>query len=204
MLKLLICRHGESEADLEPRRIEGAADFPLTDKGHRQAERLAEAVAAQYRVDRVIASPLRRAQATAAKIAAATGAPLKTDQRLAEGSRGVLGGLTIAEADRLYPVKHPVTVIHRPPEGESYLDHYHRVAEVWFELLYDDSLDGQTICLVAHGGTINVLMDAALGLPPLAKIDFLCADTSLSELRLRDGRVQVARWNDSTHLMGLA
>lgn len=205
VIRLLLCRHGESEADLEPRRIEGNADFPLTPLGDRQAGALARWVAAHFAPDRLIASPLQRAQQTARKLADATGLPLETDARLAEQSHGVLAGLTQAEADRRYPVEHPVGVHHRPPEGESYLEHFSRVADFYFETYYASHLAGKTLLVVAHGGTINCLLDAALGLPPLAAVDFMCADTCLHELHITPGgRVRVMRLNETAHLAGLA
>lgn len=41
LIRLLLCRHGVSMPDLEPRCIEGSGDFPLTDLGRRQAATLA-------------------------------------------------------------------------------------------------------------------------------------------------------------------
>lgn len=40
-MRLLIIRHGESEADLLDVH-EGRADFPLSKRGHKQAEAMAE------------------------------------------------------------------------------------------------------------------------------------------------------------------
>lgn len=204
VIRLLLCRHGQSEGDLEPRRIEGNADFPLTDLGRRQGEALARRIAAGFAPDRLIASPLQRAQQTALMIADATGLPLETEPRLAERSNGRLAGLTHAEADRRYPVRHPLRVHHRPPEGESYLDQYRRVAEFYFETYFDADLNNKTILVVSHGGTINCLLDAALGLPPLADVAFTCGDTCVHELHITPGgQVRLARLNDTAHLAGL-
>ena len=63
-MKLLVIRHGESEADLLDVH-EGRADFSLTERGHRQAQAMAEYVAANYRIDRIYASTLTRAMQTA-------------------------------------------------------------------------------------------------------------------------------------------
>ena len=205
VIRFVLCRHGESLADLEPRRIEGSADFPLSDLGHQQAAALAAWLPRAYQIDRLIASPLQRAQQTAVLIAAATGIGLELDHRLAERSTGLLAGLTRAEADQHFPVQHPVKVHHRPPEGESYLDHFRRVAEFYYETYYDQSLAGKTLCIVAHGGTLNCLLDAALGLPPLAEVDFSCADTCIHELEIQPGgRVRVKRLNATPHLESLA
>jgi broad specificity phosphatase PhoE len=204
VIRLLLCRHGQSTADLEPRRIEGSADNPLTDLGRRQSEALATWLAPRYQVDRIITSPLMRARQTAAAIAAATGAPLEVEPRLAERSSGLLAGLTHAEADALYPVTHPLPMYHRPPEGESYLDQFRRVADWYFRFWDDTALDGSTQLVVAHGGTLKCLLDAALGLPPLAPVAFACADTCLHELHITPGTgVRVVRLNYTVHLEGL-
>ncbi len=51
-MKLIVIRHGESEADLLDV-FEGKADFNLTEKGHRQAEAMAEVVSKRYKIDRL-------------------------------------------------------------------------------------------------------------------------------------------------------
>ncbi len=205
MIRLLLCRHGQSEADLNPRRIEGSADFPLTPLGRRQAEALARWVARHYQVDRLIASPLQRAQQTAQALSRALNLPVETDARLAERSTGLLAGLTLAEADRLYPRPPFRGVNHRPPEGESYLDHFRRVADWYFETYYNPELDEKTLLVVGHGGTINCLLDAALGLPPQAQVSFSCADTCLHELLVEPrGHVVVRLLNGTAHLEGLS
>ena len=59
-------RHGESVGNAEER-FQGQSDYPLTDMGRQQAQRLAERwVRDRIRLDLVITSPLGRAQETAA------------------------------------------------------------------------------------------------------------------------------------------
>ncbi|HLN61032.1 MAG TPA: histidine phosphatase family protein, partial [Symbiobacteriaceae bacterium] len=77
MLRLLLCRHGQSTPDLEPRCIEGSGDFPLTDLGRRQGQALAAWLASRYRIDQIVSSPLMRARETAQLVGAATGAPIR-------------------------------------------------------------------------------------------------------------------------------
>ncbi|HWI65291.1 MAG TPA: histidine phosphatase family protein [Symbiobacteriaceae bacterium] len=204
MIRLLICRHGQSAADLEPRCIEGNGDFPLTDLGFRQAEALAAWLAPRRRPDRILTSPLLRARQTAEAISAATGVPFRVEQRLAERSNGRLAGLTPQEADQQFPTQHPVPMHHRPPGGESYLDLYRRITEFWCLLHADGSLDGQTLLLVSHGGAIQALMQAALGLPPGAPAGFPTGDTGLHELCFDPGgKVRLVRYNYTVHLEGL-
>ena len=66
--RILLIRHGESEANRE-RRFAGHSDFPLTEKGRRQAECTADYIARTYSVDRVYASDLCRAYDTALAVA---------------------------------------------------------------------------------------------------------------------------------------
>jgi 2,3-bisphosphoglycerate-dependent phosphoglycerate mutase len=74
-VELLLVRHCASSGQ-EP----GA---PLTDEGLRQAERLADALAAEP-VDHVVSSPYRRALDTVAPLAARRGLTIAIDPRLAE------------------------------------------------------------------------------------------------------------------------
>lgn len=206
VIRLLICRHGESTADLPPRCIEGSADFPLSDLGQRQAAALAEWLSARYQPARILTSPLMRARQTADAISRATGVEIEREQRLAERATGRIGGLLPAEADQLFPVKqHPVPIHHRPPGGESDLDVYRRVAHLWGELYENHALDGTTLLLVSHGGAIQALMQAALGLAPSIAPGFSTGDTGLHELQVEPGgRVRLIRFNYTVHLEGLA
>ncbi len=51
-MRLLVIRHGESEADLLHVR-EGRADFELTERGHRQAEAMGGYVSQNYQIDKL-------------------------------------------------------------------------------------------------------------------------------------------------------
>lgn len=63
-MRLLIIRHGESEADILDVH-EGRADFALTERGHRQADAMSEYVRQNYQLARIYHSTLRRAKQTA-------------------------------------------------------------------------------------------------------------------------------------------
>ena len=92
---LLVLRHGETAANVG-RLILGRADPPLTDLGRLQAEALAGALPTPARV---VSSPLRRAQETAA----AFGVDVETDERWIELDYGELDGVPAADvADDLW------------------------------------------------------------------------------------------------------
>lgn len=86
-----LVRHGQTERS----RIgaySGRLDVALTEEGVEQAQRAAQRLAGAG-VDAVVTSPLARARDTAAAIAAATGAPLRVDERLTEVDYGPFEGL---------------------------------------------------------------------------------------------------------------
>jgi broad specificity phosphatase PhoE len=86
---LILVRHGQTATNAEGRLL-GRADPPLTELGDRQAAAVAAAVGP---VDRVIASPLRRAQQTAAYF----GRPVETDERWIEIDYGEMENQPLGE-----------------------------------------------------------------------------------------------------------
>jgi probable phosphoglycerate mutase len=98
--RLLLIRHAQSAWN-ETGRWQGHADPPLSDLGRRQAAMAAARVGA---VDAIVASPLERARATAAILAAAVGIePVVIDDDLIERDVGEWSGLTRAEIERDWP-----------------------------------------------------------------------------------------------------
>ncbi|HWI64544.1 MAG TPA: histidine phosphatase family protein [Symbiobacteriaceae bacterium] len=201
-MRILIMRHGESTSDLEPRRIEGMADFPLSAAGLAQAQALARRFASEYELDELISSPLTRARQTAEAVSAVAGVPVRVDERLREKSLGDLGGLTFAEADAQYPgLNWRMPAAHEVlPGGEAFLDQYRRVAGFWFSLR-DRAGEDRTVGIVTHGGTIQCLYRVALGLPVNTPHAFLNGDTGLHEWIVEPGgAVKVRKANCTRHL----
>ena len=80
-MRLLIIRHGQSEADILELH-EGRADFSLTDLGVREAKEMAAYVKENYKIDRIYASPLRRTASTAKELEVEVGISVQYDDRL--------------------------------------------------------------------------------------------------------------------------
>jgi broad specificity phosphatase PhoE len=98
--------------------------FRLSDLGERQAEHAARWLAAHGDIVHVVASPLQRAQQTAAPIAASTGLDVTTDERLIEAGNELEGrqvaggkGLLTDPANWKY-FRNPL----KPSWGEPYED----------------------------------------------------------------------------------
>jgi probable phosphoglycerate mutase len=74
-------RHGQSQANVAP--VFQAPDSPLSEIGHRQAERIAERVS-KLPVEALIASPFRRSSETAEAIAKMTGMEVEYSELFVE------------------------------------------------------------------------------------------------------------------------
>ena len=200
-MKLLLIRHGESEADIL-NVCEGRADFSLTERGERQAQAMAEYVAAHYKLSAIYCSTLKRARQTAQRLSDATGVPLTPDERLMEFNNGLRAGLPYDEANEKYP-NVPDLPPHRSVyEQESMYEFRFRTKCMLSELLC--SADGdQTIAAVAHGGTINMLLHAFMNIPECADVGFATGDTGIHELLVTDGKRRVAMLNFTGHTAGI-
>jgi broad specificity phosphatase PhoE len=62
----------------------------------------------------------------------------------------------------------------------------------------------KTVGLVAHGGTLQLLLCFALGLPPQAYWQFAVSPASLSELCIYEQGAILTRLNDTHHLCTLS
>lgn len=200
-MRLLVMRHGQSEADILGVH-EGRADYPLTAMGLEQAGRAARWIAGRYPVNAVWSSPLQRALATARLVAAATGAPLTVERELREHDNGLLAGLSREEATRLYPRVEGLPP-HRAAWGqEPPLAFRARAEELFARLLHENDPD-DTVVVVSHGGTIDQLARCFLRLPFDGDVTFTTGDTGLHEWVCQPGLRRVVRTNCQEHLAGL-
>ncbi|HEX4297814.1 MAG TPA: histidine phosphatase family protein [Devosia sp.] len=161
--ELYFVRHGETNWNAEGR-YQGSRDIPLNDHGRGQADLNGDLLRRLLvRAGRAptdfswYVSPLSRTRETMDRIRARIGEPppdVTIDPRLTEISFGIYeghlhvdlaaGAMAIAgerDADFWY---------FRPPEGESYEDVAHRVAD------FGASLPGPAV-VVAHGGILRIL-----------------------------------------------
>ena len=196
-MKLLLIRHGESEADLLDVH-EGRADFALTERGHRQAQATAEYVAENYHIDRICASTLTRAMQTARYLSDATEIPIRPEPDLMEFNNGLLAGLPHKEAAEKYP-----RIPDLPPdksvyEQESLVEFRDRAEKMLAKIIVEAS-ENDTVAVVTHGGTINQLYHAFLKLPVKDGMFFSTADTGIHEWIIEPTECRIARANYVPH-----
>ena len=188
-MRLLIIRHGESEADILDVH-EGRADFELTERGHRQAEAMSEYVSQHYPIAKIYHSTLKRAAQTARHLTDKAHAPLIPDERLMEFNNGLLAGLKHSVAEEKYPqVEVPMHL--SVYEQESALEFRYRAEYMLSKLLSENDQDS-TIAVVTHGGMINQLYRAFFRLPVDAAFAFRTGDAGIHEWLINgDSRVLV-------------
>jgi broad specificity phosphatase PhoE len=205
-----LIRHAESQGNSEGR-IQGWADFPLTERGRWQAARLAERLAGSIGprwgagpIREIVTSPLQRAVETARPLAQALDVPLRYDARLREYNFGPLNGLTPPEIVARFPAIEAYWQRNQlwPPlpgeEGEpAFLA---RVREAMDEIVAGMD-EGASAAVVAHGGTLDAGLRAWLGIDGQSgRRVFAFDNTSLSVVRVRQGSYRVFLLNDTAHL----
>ena len=186
-----LVRHGEVDnpTNVIYGRLPG---FRLSERGRRQAQ-AASARLADANVTLVIASPMERAQETAAAIAAPHGIEVSTDDRLIESGTTLEGvGRTLKELLRSpghwWSLRNPLS----PSWGESFADIRRRTMASIMEAF--DRTDGE-IVIVSHQTPVLVarLALARRGVPPW--LSFMpCGTGSVTTITLEDGKVVEASY----------
>jgi broad specificity phosphatase PhoE len=161
--RLVLIRHAEPEASVRGR-VYGALDVGLSERGLRDAEKLASTVRG-LDLDAVYASPLRRAIETATPLARERGLELTLHEGLREVDFGELEGRTYEEIGEdhadLFRVWATSPSAIRFPGGEDYVGLKARVLTAVEEIRERTT----SAAIVAHGGVNRVVLADALDLP---------------------------------------
>ncbi len=148
-------RHGQTELNRRGR-LQGRIDAPLSELGARQAAALARGYASAS-VTRVLSSPLQRARATAAAIAATHGLSVEVDDRLIELDYGEWDGLALTDVPAGDWAAWRSDIEFAPPGGERLADVAERVASFCTDVLTDD-----LVIAVSHVSPIKAAVCVAL------------------------------------------
>lgn len=208
-MELVLIRHGRSTADDDNVVEGGGYDAPLSQEGRHQAQLLtARLVSEGYHFDALYASPLKRAREVAESVAAALGLPVRFDARLSEMHTGKIAGLPHAEAAVINPAPPGGHRTYVPiPGGESTIDHYSRTLQLYCEMM--DHHQHDSVCIIAHGGTLGHLLRIIYGTPVNAPVvshgylQFRHGDTAISRLTVNGPQDVLTHFlNDDSHLRG--
>jgi broad specificity phosphatase PhoE len=203
---IIFLRHGESVGNAESR-WQGQADFPLTDRGREQAQALANRWGAEgRRFDVILSSPLERARMTAEIIANALNLPIETDPIWMERNIGEIAGMTGEEVDQRLPDRKFVTPFSSivGDEGEGDWALYLRAGQALHILLRHKP--GKYL-VVSHGGLLNQVMYAIVGITPQANFSgprFRFKNTGFAHVSYlpQSHRWQINSLNDRSHWNG--
>ncbi|NJN86759.1 MAG: histidine phosphatase family protein [Leptolyngbyaceae cyanobacterium SL_7_1] len=220
-LKLLFIRHAESIGN-QQQRMQGWAEFELSERGKHQAKTLASRLAAeQWRPTHVYSSPLKRAQQTTEillhpflSFEGVDGAPsiaLELVDNLREFQTGVFQGLTWAEAQAAYPDlcdQLETSLDWIPIPGAETLQAGRDRAHNVIQSLLDRHANGDRVWIITHHWILQQLIATLLGsdrtwaisIPPTALFEFwLDRDRwhYTDQTRLNTALWQIQRFNDA-------
>ena len=190
MTTIYLARHGESDWNAA-NRFQGLSDRPLTELGRRQAEALADQLAATASPSAIYSSPLRRAFETAAIVGTRTGLEPRPVDDLREVDVGGWAGLSRSDVESRFPeaFRRWLDGGEGWEDGESYADMSARVLAALTGIA--ESHPGDQVLVVSHGGPIRAIQAAAAGMDVHAyrKQHRVEPNARLSKLAVEYGRI---------------
>ena len=196
-MELLIIRHAlPIRRELE----EGAADPELSEDGHRQAARLAEYLRTEQ-IDAIYASPLARAQETAAPLATAFDLDIAISAGIAEWDQNSPEYIPIEELKAANDPRWHAMLRGEWDADESAESFQARTVESIEAIVVDHR--GQRVAVVCHGGVINGYLSHVLGITQMNQGFFYPNYTSINRVAAASsGERSVVTLNETSHLRG--
>ncbi len=208
--RVVLIRHGETEWNRD-RRIQGQTDTPLSALGRQQALAIGQRLKRE-RFTAIYASDLQRAWDTAQAIGQAALAERPdavqpvADRRLREMDFGEWEGKTSAEIAASHPEAHARSkhrdADFRIPGGESFRDLYERTVDAVTSLV--DAHPGGTLCVVAHGGILDMMYRHTHAIALDQPRVFSLYNAAYNCLEHEGGRFRLEVWGEVAHLDALS
>lgn len=190
---LILLRHGRTEANAGGL-LQGRIDPALDDLGVRQAAAAAEAIG---HVDRVIASPLRRAQQTAA----AFGAPVEIDERFIELDYGEWEAKPVKEVPAETWATWRADLDFRPPGGETLNELGERVRRGLEDLAA--AAVHEDIVVVSHVSPMKAAVAWSLGAGDEMTWRLYLAQAAICRIATTLDSARLIEFNVTAHLDGV-
>ena len=206
MTYLFLIRHGENDANLQrPYILQGQGiDGPLSTLGRQQAS-ACSAFLSDFPLCHIYASPMRRAQESAAVIAEPHGLSVKTAATINECNVGRWEGMDWGRIELEFPDDYSRfranPVEHGYLDGESYADVADRVLPVMNGLLQEHR--GESIAVVAHNVVNRVYLASLLNIPLVHAPMIRQANCGINVIRHTPDETVVTTMNSAFHLDGL-
>lgn len=200
MIDLIMVRHGVTKWN-EDKRYIGSTDLGLTDRGLAQAK-AASGYLAKESIPKIYTSEFKRARQTANIIAEPHNAEVFVLPDLNEIDFGKWEGLTFEQIEDGWPDFVSRWLANEegyPPDGESIIGFYERAKSAIEQVINKES-EG-TIVIVAHAGTIKLILCNLLGLSVQDIWKTKQDSASISRVELYDdGHCMLTLLNDTCHL----
>lgn len=192
----LLIRHGETEWNAM-KKIQGQLDIPLSERGLKQAEKIAKFLQQDHSdINAIYSSDLARARVTAAKISEKFGLEFSQHTFLREIARGEAEGLTYTEKKEIYdeashklnqqyPERKERWKVSEVPGSETYEQAALRIRNILETI--EDARRGEKIAVITHGALIEVFLvdigacETNLHLPNCAVVQISYDPTAESE-----------------------
>jgi broad specificity phosphatase PhoE len=187
---LIVVRHGRTVLNAEGQ-LQGRIDAELDAVGEQQAAAIAAALGP---VDRVVASPLRRTQQTAA----ALGAPVTSDERWIELDYGELDGVPLRDVPPELWLRWRSDLTWAPAGGESLVDLAARVKTACDDLV--DEASERDVVVVTHVSPIKAAVAWALGVDDDAVWRMFVTPASITRIGTSERGAVLRSFNETAHL----
>ena len=166
MTKLILVRHGQSQANIDSV-FAGHTNTPLSELGVLQANKTAEFLKENYKIDIAYASDLQRAYNTGKTIADKQGIQVIKSNNLREIYAGVWEGLSFIDIKERFPDSYKTWKEDignaLPNEGESVSELQFRIINEIKEIACKN--ENKTILIATHATPIRSLLCYIKGLP---------------------------------------
>ena len=197
---VLLARHGQTESNVSGFYM-GRSDEDLNDIGYAQSRSLSSRLAG-LPIASVYTSPLQRTYVTATILAKPHNLEVKISDGLNEIQFGDWQGLHLNEMSQRWPelwqqwrADPSESAI---PEGESFKQVAERAIRAFETVVAAEQ--GKQAVIVTHEIVIKVLVVCALGVSNSIYRRFEINNTSLSIIRLTNGKTRLITLNDTSHL----
>lgn len=198
-------RHGESEANRN-NIFAGSFDADLQHRGEKQAEKTAEFIAENYKVDKIYASDLKRAFKTGKAVADRTGVEIIPDRRLREISAGEWEGMKFDDIREKYPEAYTVWRTDlgnaRCTGGESTKELGERILAALTEIAEQN--DGKTVVIATHATPVRAMQTHCIygDFGRMKDVKWV-SNASVSEFFYENGKFTCGKISQDEHLSEL-
>ena len=202
MTKLLIIRHGQSEANLQATFV-GHTNSPLSDLGKRQAEVTADYVVSAYPIDAVYSSDLERAFYTGKAVADRLGLTVTAHKGMREIFAGDWERVKFDTLATQYGEPYQLWLrdigLAQCPNGESTAQLQTRIVGTLREIA--EANDGKTVVVATHATPIRTFMHHCSGLPlgEMKNIPWV-SNASVTVVEYEKGSFRIVEAGHDAHL----